>query len=592
MAEKLTDSSDETMVQTLLTANAIFEIPYFQRPYKWSPQKLRRFEEDLVRLAEEGDLSEVHFLGAIIIQGSARVPTEATTYQVIDGQQRLTTIFIYLLAAIRALIEVNKMEDAKKLFESFVIVNSPATGKSNLKIQSCGQDRKAMNDVIEEILRFNNFAASLDRVVIPLPTTSDNADDRIQKNFKEAKRFFLNQRREFGAARIDTIYIAMLLGMSLVQINVKNVLSGPKIYDSLNSNQEPMTVGDLVRNDIFSRAMDLDENSIDNLNRRTWQPFYDSFGNPKDALFDKYFFPFGLIKLDSNVRKGDVYPKLRQKWIEQNLNPQQIIEELSSMQADYLDFCLPGNRSNHPEVIANLIDNLRNLGVPTSIFPFLIRVSIELRSGAISESIAASLFRGTESFLVRRGAYGLEPSGLHAAFKNLWNDINNYVASDDNNCDNLLDAFKAKIDARGTVQWPNDVDFQNSIETRSLYGSRITPYILTEYNKFLGSDGVIDTCEIEHVLPQNPSSSWNLLFNGEEQKKWTDNIGNLTLISQKMNRDVSNGPYETKRQKFSEESRYRMTRKLAEDNAIWTPEVIENRSKQISQWALQRWPEA
>jgi hypothetical protein len=595
MAEKLTDSSDEAYVQDLFDARAIFEIPYFQRPYKWEPKRLRRFETDLVRLADEGDLNDTHFLGAVIIQGSQpRTPVESTVYQVIDGQQRLTTMFLYLLATIRELIEVNKEDEinyAKVLFESYIVVAKPPVGKSNIKIQSCGEDREAMNSVIQEVLNLNNFKSLLDRPVIPLLTNTQNSNDRVLKNFKEAKKFLFEQRKEFGIERVKNLNIAMMLGMSMVQINVKNSLSGPKIFDALNSQQQPMTVGELVKNDIFSRGMGSETTDIDVLYEDTWEPFYSAFGPPKDSLFDNYFFPYGLISIDSNVRKGDVYAELRKSWESKGTSPKEIIESLSLLQPDYLDFHLDGNRCGHPTEVAQLVANLRNLGVPTSIFSFLIKISYELRTEGISKETAISLLRGTESFLVRRGVHGLEPSGLHAAFKGLWDEIISDIADEVPDETNLLNSFIEKIDARSTVQWPSDIEFKNSFTTRNLYGSRITPYILSEYNKSLGNDGVVGDFEIEHVLPQNPDNSWSASFTKSTAKLLVDNIGNLTLLTEKMNQDVSNGPYAKKKEKFGLESRFRISRKLADENAVWTPDSIKKRTNEMAEWAMLRWPE-
>lgn len=591
MPDKLTDNSDEAYVQDLFDARAIFEVPYFQRPYKWEPKRLRRFESDLVRLADDGDLNDTHFLGAVILQGSqSRVPAESSVYQVIDGQQRLTTMFIYLLATIQELITFDEVEDAKQLFESFIVVAKPPPGKSNIKIQSCGEDRESMNTVIQGILNLKNFKNCLDKSVIPLISNTVNSNDRISKNFREATKFLTAQRQEFGMSgieRVRNLNAAMLTGMSVVQINVKNPLSGPKIFDALNSEQQPMTVGELVKNDIFQKGMGNQVTDIDVLYNETWEPFYAAFGPPKNALFDNYFFPYGLIEINPTVRKGDVYTELRKSW--EDKTSVQIIEGLSKFQPDYLDFHLQGNRCGHSAEVTQLITNLRNLGLPTSLFSFLMKISFQLRNEQLNEETAKSVLKATESFLVRRGVYGLEPSGLHAAFKGLWNSIISDIAREEINSGNFLKSYFKKIED-SVVQWPNNTVFRDSFITRNLYGRKITPYILTEYNNSLGSDGIGGDFEIEHVLPQSPDSSWDS-FLKETRESVVNNIGNLTLLSVKMNRDVSNGPYALKRAKFSNESRFRVTRDLGDDNEFWTKESIIDRANKIADWALLRWPE-
>ena len=91
---RLTNSSDETDLTTLLSGDNVFAIPYFQRPYKWKPDRLKQLNRDLLSIVDQND---THFLGAVIVHGRRTNPSDPKVYEVIDGQQRLATIFVYLL---------------------------------------------------------------------------------------------------------------------------------------------------------------------------------------------------------------------------------------------------------------------------------------------------------------------------------------------------------------------------------------------------------------------------------------------------------------------------------------------------------------
>jgi hypothetical protein len=80
---KLTNSSDETDIATLISGDNIFAIPYFQRPYKWKADKLRQLNADILDII---DSSDSHFLGAVIIHGRRSNPADPNTYDIIDGQ--------------------------------------------------------------------------------------------------------------------------------------------------------------------------------------------------------------------------------------------------------------------------------------------------------------------------------------------------------------------------------------------------------------------------------------------------------------------------------------------------------------------------
>jgi len=148
------------------------------------------------------------------------------------------------------------------------------------------------------------------------------------------------------------------------------------------------------------------------------------------------------------------------------------------------------------------------------------------------------------------------------------------------------------LEQHRTVKWPNDDEFITSLKTRSLYGSLVTRYILREYDKFLGNDGVnYEDAEIEHVLPQTPMQQWFEDFTPEQHENLVGLIGNLTLLSPRMNSSLSNNSYVLKREEYLAESRYRLTRELASSNETWEPESIAQRGERIAEWAIQRWSE-
>lgn len=582
MIEKLTNNTDETTMQSLLSSTSIFEVPYFQRPYKWPAEKLRKFEKDLCRLADHAEESEVHFLGAIIIQGQQSTPVVAKTYQIIDGQQRLTSVFIYLLAAVRSLIELGDDETARALFRTYLVVSQDTKGKSNLKIHPSGQDRADMNDIVNEVLNFKDFRTSMGAFTFkPLATSTSNRQQRITKNFSAAKKFFKDQSQQ-GNERVKLLYTSLLQNITIVQIDIKDALSGPKIFDSLNSAHQEMTVGELVKNDIFSRGQIAIDERVEELEKDVWRPFYDKFGSLNDGLFDDYFFPYGLF-YDSNVKKSEVYPQLRAKWTKENLTPEVIIRDLSEIQNDFLDLSNGTNLCGHSEPIAQAIKNLCRLGIPITLYPFLIKISHALRHNKTTQQIAKLLFEYTESFLVRRGAFGLEPAGLHAAFKGLWDEMQKLDS------ENLPKSMLTCIRRRSTVKWPTEEEFIESLQTRSIYNSRVTPYILQEYNSSLGGDKVDGAAQIEHILPQNPNDEWWKVFTREEHARFVNTLGNLTLVTSKMNQEVSNSPFMKKKPVFESESKYKMTRDFAKEHTVWTPDLLEKRSKKLSTWAANRW---
>ena len=99
----------------------------------------------------------------------------------------------------------------------------------------------------------------------------------LRNNYNRFKRFFSDEFAQGGIERVRKIYEVFLNNFTVVQIDVLDPTDGPKIFDSLNSKQEPMKISDLVRNEIFRKVSDELPEKIERIDEEAWQPFYSSF---------------------------------------------------------------------------------------------------------------------------------------------------------------------------------------------------------------------------------------------------------------------------------------------------------------------------
>jgi hypothetical protein len=365
--------------------------------------------------------------------------------------------------------------------------------------------------------------------------------------------------------------------MSVVQIDVQDPTNGPKIFDSLNSRQEPMTIGDLVRNDVFARVAIDDPDEATLIDAHDWQPFYEGFKSGEKNYFDDYFFPFGLVH-DPNLRKSEVYTTLKKRW--EGKNPKEVIDELRAYQDDFLDLVLGGNRNGLPVEVARRVERLRVARMPTSTFPFLMRLTRALRDDEVDISDVIEVLDVLDSFLTRRALCGQEPTGLHAVFKRLWQD-----------CEGEITAARVTkvIAGHKTVSWPSDTEVLASVLSRASYGSSITKYVLLQFEESLGGDKVKNDPWIEHVLPTAHSTDWSD-FTTAQHSEMKDLIANLIPLSSEMNSALGNKAYSVKRQRYADDSAFKTAREFAKMYDEWTPETLASRSIVLGKWALQRWP--
>ena len=573
---RLTNNSDETDIGALISGDNIFSIPYFQRAYKWKPDRIKQLNMDMLNIVD-GSV-DCHFLGAIIVHGRRTNPSDPGVFDVIDGQQRITTLFLYLAGIVKTLVKQKEFSTASGIFLKYMLINRKTNLPSNLKLHSCKEDRTQLNYVINDICSNKKF---LDEISIKINYLTPSGKDRgvLRNNYRAIIRFLDEQIEQGGLERLTAIYTAILESMSVVQIDVWDPTNGPKIYDSLNSKQEPMTIGDLVRNEIFRRVTNLPPNEIDIIDENHWQPFYKKFQQNGYNLFENYFFPFGLIQ-DANLKKSEVFTSLRDSW-DHIKEPEAVISILENHQNAFIDIATGSNIQGHSTIVANKFKDLTFSNIPSSTYPFLMQLSNHFKNGDINENSVLKILLIIESFLVRRAVCGYEPTGLHAVFKRLWKDCKGKPTPA-----LVIETVKR----HKTVTWPNEEEFKKMITMRPLYGSSITKYLLYCYDKDLGGDIPSNIPWIEHVLPVKPDNSWNGIFTDQEHEAMKDVLANLIPLSKEMNRVLSNSSYVIKKKKYKEDSMFKSARVLAENHSEWNTESIESRSNKLAEWALKRWP--
>lgn len=434
--------------------------------------------------------------------------------------------------------------------------------------------------MFEDLLSDGKFVSAIGAFTYkPLLQTGEKTG-KLWKNYRQACTFFKNQVEVEGLERLEQLASVLLDNMSVVQIVVKNPIDGPKIFDSLNSRQEPMTIGDLVRNEVFARIANEAPDVMEAVDQQSWQPFYKKFQYQNTNHFDTYFFPYGLIR-DSSIKKSEVYEMLRVSW-KKISDPDLIVTQLKEYQDAFLDIQCGTNLQKHSDGVFQAFRRLYDAKIPGATFPFLMKLSNAIKEGAVSGELGIRTLKLIESFLVRRAICGHEPTGLHAVFKKLWFDV-------DENPDPKL--VEKEIRNHSTVVWPTDEAVRNAVLARPLYGTNITPYILSQWNLSFGGDQPSTTMWVEHILPQKPSEVWENDFSKEEAERLKHLLGNLLPLSKEMNLDVGRREYSFKREIYKEDSGYKATRAFAKANKKWTPDELSKRSVELADWVIGRWPE-
>lgn len=582
MVSKITTSQNETSFGELLSNNRQFSIPPFQRPYSWKRKNFSQLFDDLVGISEGQE--DVHFMGAIILDRRLGGTTDLDTFEVIDGQQRITTIYLTVCAAVSVLLRHQKLEEASALASKYLLVSN--NGYFWPKVSPSMPDRHDLNQILGSL--FNEGLEKAPHLkVYPLRKLSSlgEREAQISRTYPDIVKKFKQFASERSVEDLLGLTEIALTNLSTVEIVVQDPSAGPKIFDSLNSRQEPITTGDLVRNEIFGRVARDNPAEAIRLDEELWTPFYASFAQAGDSAqrdhFEKFFFPAGLL-INSSLKKNEVFPELRQRW--KDWPVERIMTELNESRVPYQDLAFGLNICGFGKLLADGVMNLHLMSLPAAAYPFVMKVLQEVHKGNLTEVAAAAALHEVESFLVRRALCSIEPTGLHAVFKGMWSALKGETTGP---------RVKAYLSNIKTVEYPSDEKVKQNLK-EPMYGKGIAKYFVWAYDRSLGGDvhskeDFVHRCWIEHVLPQTlPKSGWEA-FTPKVHDELVHQIGNLIPLTEEMNIDVGQLPYEEKQSKIREKSKYISARNLTMENSHWTPEKVTNRTEVITLWALSRW---
>lgn len=568
---KITDNSDELTFHQLTSQSAILSIPLFQRPYVWSKKQLERMTDEIESIAEKLDTSR--FLGAVIAVTRPSNPSQPTPYEIVDGQQRLTTLYLFLLAAAQLAAREGKSDYARGLIGTNLIVDWAQNIVTNTKLQPSMGDRPQFKAIFDLVANAGDLSDWLP-IKAKLPLGVGSSDGALVRQFKNIQKYLRNKLSAGGFQAVEDLVDAARNGLTFVFILLKDPGSAFTVFEGLNDPGVPIAVEDLVKNEVFSR-IGYDELAAKSLHDNRWLPFRERFRDK----FNDYFFPYTVL-LKSSTSRTEMFGELRSNW--KNLDATQIIEQLEEYAGPYLAIIgVEKAELLYKSSVAEQISKLVRLRQPAATFPFEMKLLKSLEEGNISAIDVAGCLKVLESFLVRRAISGIEPTGLLGLFRTMWSSTDGHP-----NAENVA----AVILKRLTVEWPSDQRVREAIASRPIYGSAIAKYIVMEYDRSLGQDHPEDLDgTLEHIMPSSYCDTWKDVVSKSDHAKVKDLLANLIPLSVKMNQAVAQSSFEQKKQALAKESKYISARAFFEKYDCWGVAEIEHRSEELAQWATTRW---
>ncbi len=580
--------SSAITVHELLSPNldTFYACPEFQRHYVWSSEgshsEIQRFWADFERLMEEGTnegVTDTLFLGAVVQQTvEPGGPGRSPLLSIIDGQQRLTTLYLVFVAIAEAFQDCGEEDLAADIERQYLLSQMTAT-----------RDQPRLRPTISDTNQFQRILSSLRH---PKPRFRTGGYGEQDGPMTAAWSAIRQQVRVIGTdesnGQLSVQHLKDLLESLSQRIQLAAITLGAKhdpheIYERLNTAGVPLKIIDLTRNEVFLIA---GQDGTERIYTDHWGPFEERLGIQKQ---DGYFFPYALIR-NNSITKGSMYRGLRTYWRErvtENSRGEEaaraIVEDLSEFLPSYLALVNQARPSDLDERSWNAVRRLHRLGVPEMMYPYLMKV-IE---GAIQGDVAAEQVIGIvdiiDTFLVRRTFSGITNTGMMPIFKDLWS---------------RTGANKAKVMAElnRRTTFPDDDEFRARIADAPLSRYDRCRYLLTEYERSFPSGDPSEwepgEITIDHILPRKAILGDWPGVSKDQHETLSDTWANLVPLSQKANSEKSAGNYAQTRQMMLEHSGtvFKSTRAVFDENPTWDAKAIRERAEELADWALQRWP--
>ena len=529
-----------------------FIIPVYQRDYAWTRINCEKLWYDLVDLKE--NRRPDHFLGTVVTIGNG-----FEEYTVIDGQQRLTTASILLIALHNYLKnKESKTEEEKTLQDQvldFLINKYSAEKNRRIRLKPNKQDKEY-------------FESLFDNENIKGPNS--NIESNYRFFYDNIKTEVLSPKEIFESFR----------KLKIVLISLDREQDDPQlIFESLNSTGVGLTSGDLIRNHIL---MDLKPDEQEKLYKNYWVVIEKLTGNSSEFVRNYLIFKTKLW-----VKKDDVYNGFKKHSLKLNTTKEEILKDLLIFAKIY-SWLVQINKHENKELNQRL-GRLNKLEFTVS-HPYLIDVFNDLRNNILSERVIKGILMIIESYAFRKILVDNTKQGLNKMFITLSKEIKKDAEWKEKYLDILNFIL---LEKKGSLKFPNDEEFENALITKEVYRlqAKNLNFLLGSLENYKSAYPLnIDELTVEHIMPQKLTEKWkNKLGEKSEEthKKYLHTLGNLSLTAK--NQELSNNSFEDKQQIDFQTSRLKLNFRLDELKE-WNREKIIERAKGLSKNAKDIWP--
>lgn len=615
-------------LDTLQTFNSLFSqyrfrIPDYQRGYAWGEKEHSELLEDIASLTDGNE----HFTGLLVIHENhdpaLRVKTRGMVkpiFDVVDGQQRLTTMVILMNEIRRAMLELNT-DDMREIAENIQENFLWEPGAGNLKVPKLVMDENNRDFFERNILGMGETNL--------VGATMKSHDNLMGAHIYFAKKILASKEelKEKYIEWLEGLYGKVAMQLKVMVYRLRTESDAGVVFEGMNSRGKKPNSMDLVKNYLLFAASKLEPDLCEHLSRvinQTWTTIFKQLNAAKMADHEERLLEYHWLTAYNYDRKNwgrkqekSDHAKEKFKPLITDPNRHKELYEIALFYAQilqntvvaYTDIYVPKNPGAFQifdaqpalkKEIVHFSEKLVRIDVMRGFTPLLIAARLRLADDAASYLKIVQLCE-KYAFRVFRVARNKTNSSDDVLFR-----LGNQFFNQRIMLEELIESLQRELHARcNDKTLEREFSLQNPYPWYENNGPRAgLQYMLYEFEERLhgGQDptinwgAILGNRSIEHILPQNPAieSEWFARFTPDQVEQYKHALGNLTLTLLVDNIKLGRKSFAEKKGKPGQEeycyanSRLKIECELAGLDD-WTPAAIENRQKRLATWAAERW---
>jgi len=556
---------DKAFFLPLLNGAKHFIVPLYQRPYSWTLEECKQLWDDI----NNYNNNKPYFIGSVVYvqKGYAPIGGSVQKLYLIDGQQRITTISLMILALTKAM--------ERDRFKIIIIdqgTEETITPEKLIRLY-------LINDMEEGQLKYKIHLTKYDRETLTSLIEGNELQENYSRNIKNNYDYFEGLLKK---ADLKKVYEA-ISKLMIIDVALDENDNPQMIFESLNSTGKDLTQTDLIRNYIL---MGIDPIKQDELYNKYWYPtesvfIYGDQGN----LFDRFMRDYLTIKMEGKIPNvGAVYNTFKQHA--RNNYSENILELVQDVYKYSKYFAkLALLKEEEDQELYKIFQDIENIKVDVS-YPLLLKVYDDYSNRIITRQDFIEILKLVESYVFRRAICGIPTNSLNKTFATIYKEID---------ISNYLESFKASLLLKDSYRrFPTDEEFIRELAIKDVYNIRNRNYLLAKLENYDNKEVVdIEACTIEHIMPQNENLSpeWQkeLGENWEDvQQEYIHTLGNLTLTL--YNSELSDRPFIEKRDMKGgfRDSKLSLNKDLS-NIGHWNDMTIQERAQKLAKIASRIW---